>query len=221
MDNQPQKSSLFASLLKFPAWRFTAKIWRYARWFLAAAIFLFIGLMIYRVPAVMEQKKTQEQIATIRATKLTPDDVMGVNLPPAPDSALVDATIEGIDANQNGIRDDVELAIFAAYPDSARIRAALLQYALALQMGLTQSIVKQETVIAVAKIGDKAYACVGKLALRDGIDIDTHFKEARRLRGFVEVRQLNTPQRKRAQVDFYEGNLGSYASPNEDCDLNI
>ena len=53
---------------------------------------------------------------------------MGTNLPPQPYEPENDATVAGLDKNNNGIRDDVELAIFAKYPKSAKIRAAELQY---------------------------------------------------------------------------------------------
>ncbi|MFY9463152.1 MAG: hypothetical protein WAP52_03130 [Candidatus Sungiibacteriota bacterium] len=79
-----------------------------------------------------DKQKTDEQVAKIHATKLSLDDVMGKNLPPDP-GVEADKTLQGIDASRNGIRDDVELAIFKLHPDSARIRAVLLQYALALQ----------------------------------------------------------------------------------------
>ena len=65
---------------------------------------------------------------------------MGKNLPSDP-GALADATVQGVDANQNGIRDDVELAVFKEYPNSAKTRAVLLQYALALQMEVIQPMV--------------------------------------------------------------------------------
>ena len=45
---------------------------------------------------------------------------MGKNLPAQPDQKLNDSTIAGIDENKNGIRDDVELAIFKKYPDNAK-----------------------------------------------------------------------------------------------------
>jgi len=83
---------------------------------------LFALLVIARIPHVLNQQKTDEVVAKIHATKLTLEDVMGTNLPPDP-GAHANDTIEGVDANQNGIRDDVELAIFREYPDSARTRA--------------------------------------------------------------------------------------------------
>ena len=61
------------------------------------------------MPVVIEKQKTEEAVLRIHAQKITLDDVMGTKLPPEPSQELNDSTIEGIDANQNGIRDDVEL----------------------------------------------------------------------------------------------------------------
>ena len=91
-------------------------------WVLAVLAIAFVAIVIIRIPYVMEKKKTDEAVVKIHSTKLTLDDVMGKNLPPSP-GAGADKTIAGIDANNNGIRDDVELAIFATYPDSAKTRA--------------------------------------------------------------------------------------------------
>jgi hypothetical protein len=59
------------------------------------------------------------------------------DLPPDPGVAG-EATIEGIDANNNGVRDDLELAIFASYPDNPGAREILYQSAIAYQTMLTQ-----------------------------------------------------------------------------------
>ncbi|MDO8451794.1 MAG: hypothetical protein Q7S76_02900 [bacterium] len=105
-----------------------------------AFVFAFMALVVYRgVFVLIPKERTDEQVAKIHATKLALDDVMGENLPPVPSNP--DATIAGVDANQNGIRDDVELAIFKEYPDSAKTRAVLLQYALVLQMQMTLPLV--------------------------------------------------------------------------------
>src|SRR3990167_7097106 len=101
---------------------------------------LFVVLVIVRMFVLDAKEKTAEQVAKIHATTLTLDDVMGKNLPPEP-GAEADKTIAGIDVNQNGIRDDVELAIFKEYPNSAKTRAVLLQYALVLQMQMTLPII--------------------------------------------------------------------------------
>ena len=49
-----------------------------------------------------------------------------LNLPPDPGSAG-DATIEGVDVNDNGIRDDIERWIALTYQDSDKTRQALIQ----------------------------------------------------------------------------------------------
>src|SRR3989344_8605528 len=109
------------------------------KWTGLVILAVYVALVIYRGFVLWAEEKTNEQVAKIHATKLMLADVLGDNLPPAPENP--DATVEGVDQNKNGIRDDVELAIFAEYPNSARTRTVLLQYALALQMEVTQELV--------------------------------------------------------------------------------
>ena len=135
------------------------KIWRRVRWPLCIIVLLYVALVIYRIPAVLEQRRTAETIDRIQAQRLTPENVDGKHLPPPPDPAQVDATIEGVDANGNGIRDDVELAIFEKYPNSPYTRAAELQYAMALQLYLTE-VFNTETWVAVAIRSGKGYGCL-------------------------------------------------------------
>ena len=80
------------------------------------AIGLVVGFNRY-----LQKTQIQKAIDFINSQKITPNDVMGKNLPPEPDPSAValrawqklnDSTIAGIDANKNGIRDDVELEIF-------------------------------------------------------------------------------------------------------------
>src|SRR3990167_4695490 len=128
-------------------------------WVLATPLILFIALVIYRIPAVAEKERTEQVVAQIHAQKLTINDVNGEHLPPPPDPAQVDATVEGIDANGNGIRDDVELAIFKKYPNSARVRAAELQYAMALQMEFAYAF-NSETLVNVIEEEGRGYLCI-------------------------------------------------------------
>ncbi len=53
---------------------------------------------------------------------------VGVNLPPDPGTAG-DATIQGIDSNGNGVRDDIERAIVFAYPNKPQAYPVLFQMA--------------------------------------------------------------------------------------------
>ncbi len=187
-------------------------------WTLGIIAAVFVSLVIVRSFHFYNLSKSEAEVAKIHATKLTLSDVLGANLPPDPGTEA-DKTIQGVDANKNGIRDDVELAIFKEYPNSAKTRAVLLQYALALQMEMTQKIVNKYTVTAVAEDGDRAYACVGEATSRE--NLDKFFETTDRLREFVEKKQLNTDVRKNAQKEFYQGNLDSYSSPREMCDLDI
>lgn len=120
---------------------------------------LFIIGSILRVPAVREQDRTEEVIAEIQAQRITMEDVMGENLPPAPDPEENNATIAGIDANGNDIRDDVELAIHERYPDNPALRAAMLQYALGLQHELT-NVTNSETWVAAVEETSRANICI-------------------------------------------------------------
>jgi len=192
--------------------------------FLAAVAVIYVVLVIIRVPYFLKEKKTQEQVVKIHNTKLTMDDVLGKNLPPDP-GLEVDKTIQGIDANKNGIRDDVELAIFKEYPNSAKTRAVLLQYALALQMEAVQEVVNMETVTEVATEQGRADTCLADtLVPRESPESSREYVDMEKIEffiKFVEKIQLNTDQRKKAQKDFYRGNLGSYGeSTNKTCDID-
>src|SRR3989344_4522362 len=153
---------------------FFAAAWRRVRWPLAIFVAIFVALVIMRIPAVIEQERTAETVDRIYAQRLTPEHVDGKHLPQPPDPAQADATIEGVDANANGIRDDVELAIFAKYPNSPYTRAAELQYAMALQLYLTE-VFNSETWVAVAIRSGKGYGClydtVPSVTLSDGDEV--------------------------------------------------
>lgn len=186
-------------------------------WTIAVLVIVYASLVVIRMFHFYNLKKTNEQVAKIHATKLTLDDVMGKNLPRDPGEEA-DKTIEGVDANSNGIRDDVELAIFKEYPNSAKTRAVLLQYALALQMEMKQPIVNEGTVVAVVQEEGSAFVCVGEILSRD--DLDKYGQEGDKLRSFVENRQLNTEERKKNRSSFYK-KIGSHESLDKICDINL
>ena len=111
-----------------------------------------------------------------------------------------------MDANGNGIRDDVELAIFKEYPNSAKTRAVLLQYALALQMEVVQPIVNKGTVTAVVSEQSRADTCIADtLVPRKSPESSRTYTEVENINlfvNFVEEKQLNTNIRKKAQKTF-------------------
>jgi hypothetical protein len=185
-------------------------------WVVAGILIIYVALVIVRAYYFWTVDKTNVQVEKIHATKLTLDDVFGKNLPPDP-GAEADKTVAGIDANQNGIRDDVELAIFKEYPNSAKTRAVLLQYALALQMGFIQPIVNTETVTEAIREESRAFVCIGDIISRD--DSENFDKQTTLLTKFVKETQLNTEERKKYRTSFYS-KVGSYSSLDRVCDIN-
>ncbi|MFZ2189822.1 MAG: hypothetical protein WAV48_03515 [Candidatus Magasanikiibacteriota bacterium] len=200
---------------------FAHKVFKILKWAFLVLLVLYIILVVFRVFYLFDTDKTNAQVEKIHNTKLSLDDVMGVNLPPDP-GADADKTVRGIDANDNGIRDDVELAVFKAYPDSAKTRAVLLQYALAIQMEMIQPIVNKDIVIAVTQEGDRAYQCIGEILVRDDSDkkiMDKYFKDADLFTKFVENKQFNTDIRKKYEENFLK-KIGSYNSLDRFCDID-
>lgn len=176
----------------------------------------FIVLVGFRTKHVYDVEKTNAQIEKIHNTKLQMSDVMGDNLPPDPGSAA-DATIEGVDANTNGIRDDVELAIFKEYPNSAKTRAVLLQYALALQTQMTLPFINKDVFIASLQEEDRSFFCIGDIFSRKNLDLFS--QETDKLTDFINNKQLNTLDRKNHRTEIYK-NMGSYNSLDHICDID-
>ncbi|MFA6006740.1 MAG: hypothetical protein WC764_03390 [Candidatus Paceibacterota bacterium] len=177
---------------------------------------LFAVLVFYRMYVLERAKQTAVQVARIHATKLTLNDVMGKNLPPVP--ASPDATIAGVDANKNGIRDDVELAIFQTYPDSAKIRSPLLQYALALQTEMTLQLVNGGTVSAtIEDLEGHADVCLWSLSSRS--DMTKFIADVNKYRSFVEKLQLNSTARTKYLKDLINNNLQSGGPSDGGCDI--
>lgn len=202
------------------------RIWHIIRipfWIILA---LYIGVVIYRIPAAQERLKTEKVVKEIQSQKLTLADVLGKNLPPEPDPKLKDATVEGVDANNNGIRDDVELAIFKLHPDSARIRAAELQYAKVLQAELTQ-VFNSNTLVATMQEEGRANLCIkDTVPPRTASDspsvvasnialMSARVNEAENL-------VVNTEIRKLEQKEIYRKYMTSYGSiEKENCDIDL
>ena len=194
------------------------KVFRMFVWALLILLGLYLVLVAFRVVHFFNLDKTNAQIEKIHNTRLTLDDVMGTNLPPEPVDA--DETVAGVDANQNGIRDDVELAIFKEYPNSAKTRAVLLQYALVLQMQMTLPVVNKETVTATVEDNEsRANVCMWSLSSRS--NMEKFLADIDKYENFIKELQLNTEQRKGYLHDFFEGNLGSYTMSRESCDIDL
>lgn len=186
--------------------------------FILTILILFALLVIVRAFHFYNVDKTNEQIAKIHATKLTLGDVMGKNLPPNP-GENADKTIVGVDANNNGIRDDVELAVFKDYSNSAKTRLPLLQYALALQLQMSLPVLNPETFTAtVEDTESRADVCMWTLSSRK--NLQKFGDDMEKYRGFIETLQLNNVDRKKYLRDITEANLRSFSLSNDGCDID-
>jgi len=180
-------------------------VWRWVKWPLIVLAVLYAIDVAWAVWYRSNEAQTNAAVAAIHAQKITLADVMGTNLPPVPDQAENDATVAGIDKNNNNIRDDVELAIFKKYPNSAKIRAAELQYAMTEQMYLTK-VTNTETWKAVAEENGRANICLSGVS-------DLKYKE-------VEGLVFNTKLRQDARDAAFEFITSHGSADGTACDIS-
>ncbi len=172
------------------------------RWPLAIVLVGFVVLVAWRLKLLYEADDTNAAVAAIHANKLTEEDVFGP-LPKEPDVAQNNATLAGIDTNGNGIRDDVERAIYFKYQESAKEAAPAFQYAKALQMEFTH-VYNSPTLVAVIQEEDRGFGCV-------------YGREKE-----IEDLVFNTEARKKYGEDIRDKYMVSYTLPKgEDCDLSL
>ena len=184
------------------------RVWRWVKWPLIVLVVAYCALVLWRTFALFDEEKTATAVATIHAQKITLADVEGASLPPIPDPAENDATVEGIDVNNNGIRDDVELAIFELYPDDKKARAAALQYAMTEQMYLTH-VTNTETWKAVAEEVGRAQICT--------IEAEISWEEFERVADLV----VNTELRKRIRTSSFEFITSYGPAEGVPCDVSV
>ena len=125
------------------------------------------------------------------------------NLPPDPGEAGK-ATLEGIDADGDGLRDDIQRWIYFKIPHSERAREATRRYAIEATKALTLANDKAAS-IAHTKILLDASDCANELITLNPPSGDTRTEERRGLEaGFflnsLAAVILNTPERSRAQI---------------------
>lgn len=146
------------------------KILFICRWAPIILCLLFVLIVLLRIPAVLETKKTGETVSRIQSKQITKGDVLGNNPPPVPDQTENNKTLAGVDSNNNGIRDDIELVLFSTTPN-VRIRAAELQYVLAKQLYVTD-VFNSATWIATAVQENRAFQCLGQTLRQTGVNED-------------------------------------------------
>ena len=148
-------------------------------------------------------------------------EISGHRLPPEPNPTINNATLLGVDTNDNGVRDDVERKIYAVYKRPVE-QAYMMQYAVRYPQTL-------EDPVAAAKSKElekehwNLYSCKGYLIEH----LDTYMPE--NSVSFMENAYFNTKERMRAYVEFNEAFSGGvYNIPfhdedmqKENCDFNI
>jgi len=202
------------------------KIWRKIKKPLMWLIGIYIILLLIRLPSFLEEQKTAKTVEFIESKVITMADVTGENLPISPNPREVNVTIEGVDANGNWIRDDVELEIFKRYPDDAVIRSAMLQYAMGLQLYLTQ-VFNSETWIAAVEQEARGGSCVFQTAPdvspeNTDEEVRVAFKIGRDRTEEVENLVLNTENRKNKESEIDRKYTTSFGIDNvEVCDISL
>ncbi len=193
---------------------FFLNVWKYGQWVLMIFFVLFIALVLYRIPFVAEEDRSNEAVLFINSQTISMSDVTGENLPSMPDKELNDSTIEGIDVNNNGIRDDVELAIFEKYPDDIKVRAAVLQYAMGLQMELTK-VFSTDTWKAATEWSGRGLGCILE-SLKEG-----DFTLALDAVDEVNALIVDTNKRDKEYNELNRFAVSSVVLKGEDCDVLI
>lgn len=129
-----------------------------------------------------------------------------IALPPDPGDAGK-ATLEGIDSDHDGIRDDIQRYIALTYWNRSDIQAGLRQYATAFQDSLMGADSKAVSLANEAKSA-KAQEC-----LRYRLGVEEGYQAFRQLHAFA----LNTEARSHAYI-AYNSQLGGevFSLPNED-----
>jgi hypothetical protein len=134
-----------------------------------------------------------------------PPDPPGSGLPPDPGEDGM-ATLEGIDSDQDGIRDDIQRYIALTYPDSQKTRAALRQFTLAFQKAVLESP-DEESALRNTEIEARASECLWYIHSRSSIKMSDS----------LMAEYLNTMERSRAYL-AYNSKLGGHTFGGKDFD---
>jgi hypothetical protein len=134
-----------------------------------------------------------------------PPNPPGDGLPPDPGEAGK-ATLEGIDSDQDGIRDDIQRYIALTYPDSQKTRAALRQATIALQKIIMESP-DEERALRNTEVEARASECIWYIHPNDGSRMDDT----------LMAEFLNTMDRSRAYL-AYNSKLGGHTFGGKDFD---
>jgi len=146
-------------------------------------------------------------------------EINGHRLPPEPDPTINNATLLGVDSNDNGVRDDVERKIYAVY------KRPVEQVYVMQEAKLYPKYIKDPVAAAKSKELEKEHwfseACEGYLRVFQNAKTEKSVE-------FMENTYYNTKERMQAYIEFNEASSGGvYNIPllrdyNESaCDFNV
>jgi len=147
------------------------------------------------------------------------------NLPPDPGEAGK-ATLEGIDSDNDGVRDDIQRYIAFTYPDSEKIRAVLAQYSKSMQKAILNSDSKNASLDNTIDISKSAECLRFIKKASNTTDKRSALLEAFKIENLLLAEITNTEPRLDSYL-FYDSNLGGevFPIPTVDsqtaCDFNL
>jgi len=144
--------------------------------------------------------------------------VNGHVLPPEPDPVENDATLLGVDSNNDGVRDDIERKVYATYPKAIQ-RAVMLQAFRAEQKMLADPDMVDNAKVWTRDVNKFMY-CAMYLQIYKNQD-EMKRKDAE----LTSEWQFNNKERVKIYMDYNKALSGGiYSIPNpllQDCEFNV
>jgi len=147
-------------------------------------------------------------------------EVDGHRLPPEPDPKINNATLLGVDVNDNGVRDDVERWIYERYKDKHPIHIDIaMQAARGYKLVLEKQPKTKEEAKVIRSEVDSIITCEGYYMV-----YAKYFNEPlllkERIDNVVEYKYYNTDQRKKTYIE-YDELLSGDTYPTAKIDINM
>ena len=189
-------------------------------------IILVLAIGVGAVYVLLNKKAETPTLNTQENTNVPSTKTIGNNAPPpnpgtsvivlpADPGAAGKATLQGIDSDGDGVRDDIQRYIASTYPNSEKTRATLTQNTKAFQDTLEGASDKNKSIANAIALGH-AIECLDFVRPTD----------ARTLGSLLRAEILNTEERSRAYIKFND-QLGGQDFPGtpinqwkSSCDFN-
>ncbi|MDR0664003.1 MAG: hypothetical protein LBF86_00555 [Helicobacteraceae bacterium] len=136
-------------------------------------------------------------------------------VPPPDPSEAGKATLEGIDSNNNGIRDDIEIAIYEykPKPEQLKERQSLIQSAKAYQAAILAGDSKDEAAITQAsKATMRIISCKRETYIGDDRKDINKRLAMEEDSAFLQIAAFNTKERKKAYWEYNQALSGRILS---------